>query len=469
MFRKHIPDLDLLDSPLISASPFSSILGVVPGSAIAERIFNDPESWEKEEDDSDIEDSKDAMTWLAEELEKYHSTGDESILSPIEREADSVTLRPFSERYKLMAKPSLIQPTPLSDVHMKWEGVMENEKPPYLPIFERSGIDLNLDLNLRLSKIWQSGGNIFRSFPSPLSSSSLPSLATKNPPTDEMIAPVAPPGIRPTVRPTLDLGSETEQGPSPVVSPVAVASASTTWSILEWYGVHPDTPRFGARRTSLLSSPYPPTPFLPVPPVPHLPASLRAPVNLPEPSVKAPPPAVDTTPIRRLPVIPDPPRNTPSPTLIPTQTLPKIKTTPDLPRNTPSPAPIPAHTLLRIKTTPDPPRNNSSRVPTLTHTPPRIKTPEHTPSSSLTRAASTPDPSSLSPYSTPNRSCSSSRSPPAGPRPRSGTLPVKSRQRSGQESPFTISPPPNRVRTIPLPSSPPPPLRLGVHCTPCGV
>ncbi|RDB21962.1 hypothetical protein Hypma_011120 [Hypsizygus marmoreus] len=423
MFRRHIPDLDNLESPLISASPFGSILGAVPGSAIAEKIFNDPESWQDAAaDEVDAEETKEAMAWLAEEVEKYHASGDELGLSPIERDMD-VALRPFSERYRL--KPTLTLPL-ASEQHAQWESVMENEKPPYLPIFERSGLDLTLDLNLRLSKIWESGGKIFRSFPSPLKRT--PALSVSKGPTS-VTKPDASsaPSIRLAVPPTLDLTLSSDKAPSPIVSPAPVASASTTWSILEWYGVHPETPRIAPQRTSLLS-PYPPTTFGPVPPVPHLPASLRTPPSrispvvtlptLPKLPVKSTPPPPEPMPIRRLPVIPDSTRNTPSLT--------------------------PA-------------------------TPPRIMTPERTPRNAATlpppsSSASESSISSLSPPP-PSRAGMMARSPPAGPRPRSSTTPVKQRQCGGPRespSPFTISPAPGRIRRSPspLPLPPPPQLRF---------
>ena len=40
----NFPDLDILDTPLMSSTPFTPFTGV-PGSAIAENIFNDPDSW----------------------------------------------------------------------------------------------------------------------------------------------------------------------------------------------------------------------------------------------------------------------------------------------------------------------------------------------------------------------------------------------------------------------------------------
>ncbi|KAF9466716.1 hypothetical protein BDZ94DRAFT_1250596 [Collybia nuda] len=96
MFRKNYPDLDLLESPLISANPFGTMLGGIPGSAIAEKIFNDPESWHDSDEENNLDSAttKDPMAWLAEELEKFQ--GDD------ESNAQAI-LRPF---YKLGGRPA---------------------------------------------------------------------------------------------------------------------------------------------------------------------------------------------------------------------------------------------------------------------------------------------------------------------------------------------------------------------------
>jgi hypothetical protein len=75
----NYPDLDILDSPLMS--PFTSSLNGIPGSAIAETIFNDPDSWEEKEDaDVDADEDTDAdmepLAWLVEEIEKFKANTD---------------------------------------------------------------------------------------------------------------------------------------------------------------------------------------------------------------------------------------------------------------------------------------------------------------------------------------------------------------------------------------------------------
>ncbi|TFK25831.1 hypothetical protein FA15DRAFT_668000 [Coprinopsis marcescibilis] len=71
MYRANVPtELDVLDSPLLSPTPLgSAFLGNVPGSALAERIFNDPGSWETSEEYDDS--ALDQMAWLVDEVEKY--------------------------------------------------------------------------------------------------------------------------------------------------------------------------------------------------------------------------------------------------------------------------------------------------------------------------------------------------------------------------------------------------------------
>jgi len=67
----NYPDLDILDSPLMSSIPFSSLSGL-PGSAIAENIFNDPDSWEENDDpEADEDEDDDTLAWLVEEIEKF--------------------------------------------------------------------------------------------------------------------------------------------------------------------------------------------------------------------------------------------------------------------------------------------------------------------------------------------------------------------------------------------------------------
>ncbi|KAG6841658.1 hypothetical protein C0991_008643 [Blastosporella zonata] len=424
MFRKHVPDLDSLESPLISANPFGSILGVVPGSALAERIFNDPESWHgADDDDGDLKDVE-VMTWLADEVEKYDVNADELRLSPVDRDVD-LMLKPFSERFKLSA-------TPGSEKHTNWEGIAKEDRMPLLPLFDHTSLDLSLNVDLRMSKIWDAKGKMFHSVQSPTNEAKTHPSVPDNP---RLAAP-----------PALDLGSA-DNTLSPILSPLSVASASTTWSILEWYGVHPNTPRVTGRVPILTH--YPPTPYHSKPPAL---SSLRAPsspsanatvISPPSPPPeKTTPPVPESTSIRRLPVIPDPARTTSSPSPSPAPTPPRIRS--------------PERTPERAKSS----NQTSARTPNGSATTPR-RTPRG--SATLPTPSASPDPSNYSPNVTPIRSGSLFiRSPPAGPRPRSGTNSRRQRQASGRDSPSAIviapAPAPTRARK----PTPPPGLRLAV-------
>ena len=79
----NFPDLDVLDSPLLSAAPMTAMFSNIPGSAIAEKIFNDPESWgDDDEDEGDFPADVDAeqVAWLTEELERMRGRGVENSL-----------------------------------------------------------------------------------------------------------------------------------------------------------------------------------------------------------------------------------------------------------------------------------------------------------------------------------------------------------------------------------------------------
>ncbi|KAG6833298.1 hypothetical protein H0H87_008930 [Tephrocybe sp. NHM501043] len=416
MFRKHVPDLDSLESPLISASPFGSILGVVPGSALAERIFNDPDSWQGTDDDDDLKGTE-AMSWLAEEVEQYQANDEELCLSPVDRDVD-LMLKPFSERFKLAASPE-------EEKQSNWDGIAKADKLPFLPIFDHNSLDLSLNVDLRLSKIWDAKGKMFHSVQSPLS------------PVNE--TPSVTDNARLAIPPALDLTSA-DNTLSPTLSPLPVASASTTWSILEWYGVQPNTPRPNGR-VPLLTH-YPPTPFQAKPSAlsalraPSSPSANTTVISPPSPPpTKTMPPVPESTPIRRLPVIPGTTSRSPSPAPTP----PRMKS--------------PERNLQRTQ--------SSERVSGANSTT-SVTTPRRTPrgSATLPVPSASPDPFNLSPNVTPIRSGSLfTRSPPAGPRPRSGS---GRRKASGGHSPLPVviapAPTPPRTRR----PTPPPGLHLGI-------
>jgi hypothetical protein len=414
MFRKHVPDLDILESPLISANPFGSMIGTMPGSALAEKIFNDPEAWEGAEAE-EKGDAKEAMAWLEGELEKYHAIGDELGLSPIERlEKD------LSEMFKTGPLPSLTFSPDSPD----------DENSDYIPIFERSSSGAK-NLNLRLSRLLDSGNNIFRSFSTPISPVKPPQARC-----GEVAKEHSPSWHTPqsSVTPVLNFPSAGERTSTPVTAAIPSGSASSTWSILELYGLNPDSPSTGSPRTSVLGV-CPPTP-----PVRRLPpSSLRTTSSSSSRSS----------------------RSTPSPPGTPTP-LPK------------PPIQIPsrrAESPVSIRRLPVLPECSTSLPHSRSLEPPPLYTPERTPRTSGSLAppnSSDLDPFNSSPSPSGHRrsgSGSITRSPPAGPRPRSANSTPANRKNSTDSftSYFEISPvPAPRTRPSPLPL-PLPPLHIGAH------
>ncbi|EAU83422.1 hypothetical protein CC1G_12489 [Coprinopsis cinerea okayama7 len=107
---KNVPaELDVLDSPLLSPTPIgSALLGNVPGSALAERIFNDPTAWKTDDiiqgggiggRGAPGELILDPMSWFVDEVERFRlnsaassssslnsaSTDDGGLLTPPEK------------------------------------------------------------------------------------------------------------------------------------------------------------------------------------------------------------------------------------------------------------------------------------------------------------------------------------------------------------------------------------------------
>ncbi|KAG6837586.1 hypothetical protein H0H93_007000 [Arthromyces matolae] len=412
MIRKQVPDLDSLESPLISANPLGSLLGVVPGSALAERIFNDPDAWhaaDRDDDDGDLRDA-DTMKWFTDEVGSYHT--DDFAFPPIDQDK-GIMLKHFSEKLKLLDSPILDKPKP-------WEAVRQEKQVPVLPLFDRDSLELSLNVDLRFSKIWDAKRQTFQSTKSPVS-----------PAKSDHIRFLAPP--------PLDLTAG-DNAMSPLVTPLTVASASTTWSILELYGVPPKTPPANSR-VPLLAH-YPPTPQQPQLPIRSARDTPPHPVNTKLNSIQTSSPDQTTpsilTPIRRLPVLPDSSKKSTS-----------REGAPERPR--------------RINTSAHTPvRSPESAYPKSTTTPRR------TPLGSTTLAVpsgSPPDPFTLSPNMTPVRSggCLFSRSPPAGPRPRDrsgNTTPLRTRRGSPSPSREAITPVTAPVR--PRKPSPPPGLNYGV-------
>ncbi|KAF8639305.1 hypothetical protein AX17_001586 [Amanita inopinata Kibby_2008] len=288
MSRKHLPDLDVLDSPLVSPSPLTSV-GGIPGSAVAERIFNDPNSWDEQTGCELVEGIQESMAWLVEEIDSFKdfiSTSDERerVLS---MEQDGLLFRPFHERCMLLQGTDTLSSA--SNV-TRYEAMQQEPSGPAAlsPVsdFDRNSASRTGNLKEDLVKIWES------SLRSPLDF--LPS-----PPSD---------GHEES---TGNHSRELASPSTPATSPLPVVSASTTWSFLEWYGIHPESPRKSAQSAGLrlrrlrprgiLEAPVissrihsePPTspPKVPLPPIP---------ISSSESSTCRPP----TATIRRLPSVP---------------------------------------------------------------------------------------------------------------------------------------------------------------------
>ncbi|KAJ6572057.1 hypothetical protein B0H19DRAFT_1065049 [Mycena capillaripes] len=232
-----------------------------PASAIADRIFNDPESWKTE---TRFELSKeDVAAWeMFDHLPEVPSGPDSADFT--------LTLKPFTHKFKLNPRPDLMSPE--SDLESDtetphtWEGVNAKDKVDEVPFITFSVVRPGMDKLIpsdRMSILW-AHGNLFRSphlYASPPAS----------PATDATLG-----------RPSSPLNPSTASTPRsafvPHASPLGKASKSATWSILEYYGVSlPETPRTADstsfRRASAHFLHIPSQPSAPPPPVPRLPAT----------------------------------------------------------------------------------------------------------------------------------------------------------------------------------------------------
>ncbi|KDR72793.1 hypothetical protein GALMADRAFT_212821 [Galerina marginata CBS 339.88] len=238
--RFNYPDLDVLESPMISPAP-NSFRFSVPGSALAERIFNDPESWEDTDaDDSDIPDDIDGvdpLEWLTEEIEKFragidtdvaHSdSSSESPSTPTDKAANLVTT-PTSA-----ATPTSALPQRAGAIKRVKRG-SSRVRPISLAALFNSNEDFSHEIQQQLSKILESGG--------------IPHHI--RPPHSSALSPPSTSGTSSTLDTPLHLQTSilgTSSGEiSP--SPVNIYSASATLSFLEWYGIYPDSPRLDVSR-----------------------------------------------------------------------------------------------------------------------------------------------------------------------------------------------------------------------------
>jgi hypothetical protein len=191
------PDLDVPDSPLISSTPFTSFLSGLPGSAIAENIFNDPDSWEENND------PEDPLAWLVEGIEKFKVNSAE-------------VYGAFDHDKK---NPGLTSPAVGMQLGSGLKGINKasDVRPISIPCFFESADDD--DIQDQLSKILDVSGipHQIRPLSSPLTP---PSSSKINYPLN--------------INSTSNIVGSTVDSASPVV-------ASITMSFLGWYGVYPES------------------------------------------------------------------------------------------------------------------------------------------------------------------------------------------------------------------------------------
>jgi len=271
MVRKYHPDLDLLDSPLISPTPLTSV-GGVPGSAIAEKIFNDPDSWDNPlAQDPEATDPR--MSWFVEQVEKLKSlsVGADDRNTILSMEQSDLILCTFQDRASQM------------------EVQREAENPSAVSSQEESGKSKAIK---NADAIWEARRG--RQSLSPLTFS--PPSSSEGSDDFSFLHLVSPLATTP---------------PSTKAAP-----ASATWSFLELYGIKPDTPRT-AIQTAIVEPKEqqtrgilqgPATSYVPAKP-PTSPPKVPLPPVPPVPLKTAPPQADSSKPssssvVRRLPAVP---------------------------------------------------------------------------------------------------------------------------------------------------------------------
>lgn len=220
----------------MSSNPFTSV-GGIPGSAIAEHIFNDPDSWEENDPDSaDVEDlTLDPLAWLHDEIEKFkantaevHGAFDPAVHG---KRGPGLTTPPaggegLGTGLKGIDRTSSIRPISITS------------------LFEPS---LDEDIQDQLSKILDSGG--IPHHVRPLSSAHFSPSSSK------------------TVHTPLKINTaSTVPSSTEDPSPVAKYPSSITLSFLEWYGIHVDSDlNLRSKRQQLRRSVNPKIPALKVP------------------------------------------------------------------------------------------------------------------------------------------------------------------------------------------------------------
>ncbi|KAF9481468.1 hypothetical protein BDN70DRAFT_876257 [Pholiota conissans] len=287
MFRGNFnyPDLDVLESPLLSSAPFTAAFSNIPGSAIAEKIFNDPESWGDDDEDrgdfpEDVENEQ--LVWLTEELEKVigkvaGNEPDDDLDASTPTEKGSLIATPVS------SLPPHFKASLKRDPSIAWKGIAKRGtvRPISLAgLFDHQDEDFSNEVQQQLSKILESGGIPHHLRPYPHSSA---------------LSPPSTSGTTSTLDSPLQIQTAHTTGNREDPSPVTIYSASATLSFLEWYGIYPDSPRMDLRR-SIMQPPKSARqrgPMLHVPSPRHAsrPASLLAtPVALPTKRASSVPP-----------------------------------------------------------------------------------------------------------------------------------------------------------------------------------
>ncbi|KAJ6629931.1 hypothetical protein B0H10DRAFT_1985871 [Mycena sp. CBHHK59/15] len=307
-----------LDLSAPRASPISVHLNATPttpASALADRIFNDPQSWNR---DTPPGTSKDELaTWDV--IDQFPTV-------PSGPDSADFLLKPFTNKFRLAVRPDIMSPESElesdSETVYGWEGIKEktDDMPSIILTLDRPRMDKDKVTQLdRMSVLW-SHGNLFRAFPSPLTAASAPTS-----PVGDVSAlgpfqrPLSPHHLAPTPTPRSPF--------KPLSSPLRSAACSTTWSILEYYDVNfPQTPltardsaprlRASARRSMRVPShpsvpppPVPPPPLKKDVPAPAAPTSLNPglPISTPMRGASIPAARPGVRPLPSIPRQPPPP------------------------------------------------------------------------------------------------------------------------------------------------------------------
>ncbi|KAJ7131738.1 hypothetical protein C8R43DRAFT_956949 [Mycena crocata] len=284
-----------------------------PASALADRIFNDPESWGPETRVGLTK--EDVAAWdVIDQFPAVPSGPDSAQFS-----ADFM-LKPFTNKFRLvrpdiMSPESELESSSSESEHAaypsRWEGVKEKEG-------ERADdvvpfITLNLESLQpakvrdkvtpldRMSILW-AHGNLFRAFPSPSTIEGCASAPTSPASAESPLgAGLFQRPLSASVHPSPPMSSPRSAftphfSPSPLRTASTANATSATWSMLEYYGLSlPETPRTArdasTRRRSRSASHFLRVPSHPdappPPPVPSLPSDVTPLKSAPAPAPKA--------------------------------------------------------------------------------------------------------------------------------------------------------------------------------------